>query len=115
MSLSMAAREADGVTILDLGGRIVLGDDSTGALRERIKQLLAQNKKKILLNLSNVNFIDSAGVGTLVAAFTSTKAQDGELKLANVTKHFQETLQVTRLLTVFEVYASEAEALASFK
>lgn len=114
MSLRIVTREANGVTVIDLSGKIILGDDSSGALRERIKQLLAQNKKKILINLAQVNFIDSAGVGTLVSAYTSTRAQDGDLKLVNVTKRFQETLQVTRLLTVFEVYGSETEALASF-
>lgn len=114
MTLTINTRESSSVSILDLSGKIILGDESS-ALRESIKQLLAANKKKILLNLAEVSFIDSAGVGTLVAGYTSAKSQDGELKLANLTKRFKETLQVTRLLTVFEVYDSEAEALASFK
>ena len=114
MTLTINTREAGGVTILDLSGKIILGDESM-ALREAVKQLLATNKKKIVLNLGEVSFIDSAGVGTLVASYTSSKARDGELKLTNLTKRFKETLQVTRLLTVFEVYESEAEALASFK
>lgn len=114
MTLTITTREKDGVAIVDLNGKIVLGEESN-ALREQVKQLLAANKKKILLNLEKVSFIDSAGVGTLVAAFTSTKAQEGELKLVNLTKKFRETLQITRLLTVFEAYDSEAEALASFQ
>lgn len=114
MNLVINTRDSGGVTIVDCKGKIILGDESS-ALRETIKQLLAGNKKRILLNLGEVTFIDSAGVGTLVAAYTSSKAQDGELKLANLTKRFKETLQVTRLLTVFETYETEAEALASFK
>lgn len=114
MTLTINTRESGGVSILALSGKLILGDESS-ALRESVKQLLAANKKKILLNLGEVSFIDSAGVGTLVAGYTSAKAQDGELKLTNLTNRFKETLQVTRLLTVFEVYDSEAEALASFK
>lgn len=114
MALKITNREANGVTIIDLEGKIILGEECN-QLRERIKQLLAGNRKKILLNLGNISFIDSAGVGTLVSAYTSTKAQDGQLKLVNLTKKFQETLQVTRLLTVFETYQNEADAVASFR
>ncbi|MFQ5723053.1 MAG: STAS domain-containing protein [Terriglobia bacterium] len=114
MPLAMKTREAGGVTILDLNGKIVLGEE-TSSLREQIKQLLAANETQMVLNMENVSYIDSAGVGTLVAAFTSVKAQGGQLKMANLTTKFRETLQVTRLLTVFETYDSEADALASFK
>lgn len=114
MHLSLKTRESGAVTLIDLQGKIVLGDECN-LLREQVKTLLAANKKKIVLNLANVGFIDSAGVGTLVASFTSAKAQEGELKMANLTKKFKETLQITRLITVFEVYDSEAEAVASFK
>lgn len=114
MNLNIIVREAEGVTVLDLKGKIVLGAECN-ALRERVKSLLASNKKKILLNLGGVSFIDSAGVGTLVASFTSARAQEGALKLVNLTKKFQETLQVTRLLTVFESFSDEAKALTSFK
>lgn len=114
MPLAIKTRKADGVTILDLKGKIVLGEE-TSSLREQIKQLLGANETKMVLNMGNVSYIDSAGVGTLVAAFTSAKAQGGQLKMANLTKKFRETLQVTRLLTVFETYDSEADALASFK
>ncbi|MFQ5927559.1 MAG: STAS domain-containing protein [Terriglobia bacterium] len=114
MPLKITNREVNGVTILDLNGKIILGDECN-QLRERIKQVLAANKKKVLLNLGNVSFIDSAGVGTLVSIFSTTKANDGKLKLVNLTKKFQETLQVTRLLTVFETFSNEAEAVSSFK
>ena len=114
MRLTFNLRESSGVTIIALSGRIVLGDESN-ALREKIKELLAANKKKIVLNLADVSFIDSAGVGTLVAAYASAKAQAGEMKLANLTKKSRQTLQVTALITVFDVYDSEADALASFK
>ncbi|MEE8201407.1 MAG: STAS domain-containing protein [Candidatus Acidoferrales bacterium] len=114
MPLAIKTRKADGVTILDLKGKIVLGEE-TSSLREQVKQLLGASETKMILNMGNVSYIDSAGVGTLVAAFTSAKAQGGQLKMANLTKKFRETLQVTRLLTVFETYDSEADALASFK
>jgi len=112
--LKITSREVNNVIVLDLEGKLILGEECN-ALREQVKQFLAANKKKILLNLGNVSFIDSAGVGTLVSVFTSTKAQEGELKLVNLTKKFYETLQVTRLLTVFEVFTNEAAAFASFK
>jgi len=114
MTLSLKTRDSGGIAIIDLQGKLVLGDECN-QLREQVKALLAANQKRIILNLANVSFIDSAGVGTLVASFTSAKAQEGELKMANLTKKFKETLQITRLLTVFEVYESEAEAVASFR
>ncbi|MFQ5817915.1 MAG: STAS domain-containing protein [Terriglobia bacterium] len=114
MPLKITKREVGGVAILDLDGKIILGEECN-QLRERVKQLLAAGKKKVLLHLGNVSFIDSAGVGTLVAIYTSTKAEDGQLKLVNLTKKFQETLQVTRLLTVFETFTNEGEAVASFQ
>jgi len=113
MALSFSSREIKGVTILDLSGKIVLGPESQ-ALRERVKQLLEEGKKKILLNLTNITFVDSSGVGALVSAFTSARAQGGDLKLSNLTEKFRETLMVTRLLTVFEVYDNEGEAISHF-
>ncbi|MFQ5696146.1 MAG: STAS domain-containing protein [Terriglobia bacterium] len=114
MALDIKTREAGGVTVLDLKGRIVLGE-ATSALRGRIKELVADNKFKLVLNLADVSFIDSTGVGTLVSGYTSIKAAGGELKLASLTRKFQEVLQVTRLLTVFETFASDTDAVASFK
>jgi anti-sigma B factor antagonist len=114
VALKFTTREVDGVTVVALDGRIVLGEESN-ALRERVKALVAEGKKKIVLNMANVTFIDSAGLGTLVAAHHSAKAQGASLKLCNLGAKFQEVLQITKLLTVFDVYNSEAEAVASFK
>ena len=114
MSLTIATRSAGGVQILDLTGKLILGEECN-RLREEVKKLLAGNQKKILLNLGQVSFIDSSGVGTLVSIFTSVKGQGGELKLCQLTQRFQETLQITRLMTVFEVYPVEGNALASFR
>ena len=113
MALKMTNREVDGVSVVALDGRIVLGEESN-ALREKIKTMLAEGKKKIVLNMSNVTFIDSAGLGTLVAAHHSAKSQGAALKLAHLGSKFQEVLQITKLLTVFDVYNSEAEAVGSF-
>lgn len=114
MALKITNREVDGVSVLALEGRIVLGEESN-ALRESVKSLLAKNKKQIVLNMDNVTYIDSAGLGTLVAAHHSARSQDASLRLCNLGSKFQEVLQVTKLLTVFDVYDSEAAAVQSFK
>ena len=113
MALKMTNREVDGVSVVALDGRIVLGEESN-ALREKVKSLIAEGKKKVVLNMANITFIDSAGLGTLVAAHHSAKSQGAALKLAHLGSKFQEVLQITKLLTVFDVYNSEAEAVASF-
>ena len=113
MALKMIGREVDGVSVIEMEGRIVLGEESN-ALRERVKGLLADNKKKIVLNMGNVTYIDSAGLGTLVAAFHSARTQGATLKLSNLGTKFQEVLQVTKLMTVFEVFDNEAAAVHSF-
>lgn len=113
MALKMNTRELGGVSVVDLEGRIVLGEESN-AMREQVKSLLAANKKKIVLNMANVTYIDSAGLGTLVASFHSARSQGATLKLANLGDKFREVLQVTKLLTVFEVFNNEATAVASF-
>lgn len=113
MPLDIQLREARDVTLVDLAGQITLGEESR-ALRERLQQLLGAGKKKILINLEKVSFIDSAGVGTLVASFTSARSAGGQLKLLHLTRKIQETLQTTRLLTVFETYDDEAEAVGKF-
>ena len=113
MALKLTTREVDGVTVVALDGRIVLGEESN-ALREKVKSLIAEGKKKIVLNMDNVTFIDSAGLGTLVAAHHSAKSQGASLKLCHLGSKFQEVLQITKLLTVFEVYDSEDEATRSF-
>src|SRR5260370_1211612 len=94
-------------------GRIVLGEESN-ALREKVKSLIAEGKKKIVLNMDNITFIDSAGLGTLVAAHHSVKTQGASMRLCHLGSKFQEVLQITKLLTVFDVYNTEAEAVASF-
>lgn len=114
MALKITSREVEGVAVLALEGRIVLGEESN-ALRENVKKLLAENKKDIVLTMDNVTYIDSAGLGTLVAAHHSARSQGAALKLSNLGSKFQEVLQVTRLLTVFEVFDSEAAAVRSFK
>ena len=113
MALRITSREVDGVSVIEMEGRIVLGEESN-ALRERVKGLLADNKKKIVLNMGNVTYIDSAGLGTLVAAFHSARTQGATLKLSNLGTKFQEVLQVTKLMTVFEVFDTEAAAVQSF-
>ncbi len=114
MALRMAERDVNGITVLDIDGRIVLGEESN-SFREKVKGLLASGKKKIVLNLANVSYIDSAGLGTLVATFHSARSQGAMLKLANLGAKFKEVLQVTKLMTVFDTYESEAAAIQSFE
>lgn len=113
MALRMTDRNVGGVDVLDIEGRIVLGEESN-AFREKVKGLLAAGKKKIVLNLAQVTYIDSAGLGTLVATFHSARSQGAMLKLANLGTKFKEVLQVTKLMTVFDTYDSEAAAIQSF-
>lgn len=113
MALRMTERDVNGVVVLDIEGRIVLGDESN-SFREKVKSLLAAGKKKIVLNLANVTYIDSAGLGTLVATFHSARSQGSMLKLANLGAKFKEVLQVTKLMTVFDTYDSEEAAIQSF-
>jgi anti-sigma B factor antagonist len=113
MSANMTSKEVDGVSVLGLNGRIILGEESS-ALRERVKSLIAEGKKKIVLNMSDVTYIDSAGLGVLVAAHVSAKNNGAALRLSNLGNKFHDVLQLTRLLTVFSVYDTEAEAIQSF-
>ncbi len=105
-------RHVDGVTVLDLSGKITLGEAS-GKLRSAVQDAL-QGSKKILLNLADVNYIDSAGLGELVSAFTTVKNAGGELKLLNLTKKVRDLLVITKLLTVFDVKDNEQEAMKAF-
>ena len=114
MSLKAGSRQVDGVTIVDLSGRIVLGEATT-TLREMLQNLLSQGQKKILLNLAEVSYIDSSGLGALVSGYTTLSGQQGQLKLLNLTKKVQDLLQITKLLTVFEVHTDEATAVRSFQ
>ena len=114
MALRMTDRDVSGVTVVEIEGRIVLGEESN-SFREKVKGLLSAGKKKIVLNLQNVSYIDSAGLGTLVATFHSARSQGATLKLANLGAKFKEVLQVTKLMTVFDTYDNEAMAVSSFK
>jgi anti-sigma B factor antagonist len=113
MALNIKKREVDGVAVVGLEGRIVLGEESN-ALREQVKSMLASGRNRIVLNMSDVTYIDSAGLGALVAAHHSATTQGASLKLSNLGTKFREILQVTRLLTVFDVYDSESAAVTSF-
>jgi anti-sigma B factor antagonist len=113
MSLRATHRDAGNVTVVDLSGRIVLGDGSA-LLRKTIRGLLEDQRKKILLNLADVDYIDSSGIGELVSGFTAVKNQSGDLKLLHLTKKVRDLLQITKLFTVFDVYTDEGTALKSF-
>ena len=101
------------MTVVDLGGRIVLGDGSA-LLRKTIRQLLEGDRTKILINLADVDYIDSSGIGELVHAYTSVKTRGGELKLLHLTRKVHDILQITKLYTVFDVHTDEAAAVRSF-
>lgn len=113
MSMKVTTRQVDGITILDLSGRITLGEGSV-QLRDAVRDLLAKGSKLILLNLADVNYIDSSGIGELVSAYTTVRNQGGELKLLNLTKKVHDLLQITKLYTVFDVKDDEASAIASY-
>lgn len=114
MALTIASREVDGVTVLDLNGRITLGEGSV-QLREAIRDLISKGQKNLLLNLGDVNYIDSSGLGELVSAYTTSKNQGAYLKLLSLTKKVKDVLQLTKLYTVFDIYDDEASAIASYK
>lgn len=113
MSLKASTRQVDGVSIMDLSGRITLGEGSV-ILRDKIRELLGKGQKKILLNLGDVTYIDSSGIGELVSAFTAVRKEGGELKLLNLTKKVHDLLQITKLYTVFDVKDDEATAVGAF-
>jgi anti-sigma B factor antagonist len=113
MPLKIAVRDVDGVAVLALDGRIVLGEE-TSALREKVKGLLAEGKKKIVLNMDNVTLIDSTGLGTLVATYHSASTQGASLRLCHLGSKFKDVLQITKLLTVFDVSDTEENAVRSF-
>jgi anti-sigma B factor antagonist len=112
--LNISERQVGDVTVLDMDGKITIGEGSV-ALRTAIRRLLEESKKKILLNLARVGYIDSSGIGELVSSYTAIGKENGQLKLLNLTQKLQDLLTITKLLTVFDVYESEEEALASFK
>ena len=111
--MEIAERSVDGVTVLDLKGKMTLGDGDE-LLRMKINTCIAEGNKKIVLNLGEVPYIDSAGLGEIVRTYTTVSRQGGNLKLVNLTKRITDLLSITKLLTVFETFDSEAEALKSF-
>jgi len=111
--MQIEERAAGEVTVLDLQGKLTLGDGDE-LLRDKVNSLIQQDRKKIVLNLENVPYIDSAGLGEVVRTYTTVSRQGGSLKLLHLTKRIQDLLSITKLLTVFETYETEAEALASF-
>src|SRR3982750_3086482 len=111
--MKSSTRQIDGVTIVDLSGRITLGEGSV-ILRDTVRELMGKGSKKILLNLGDVNYIDSSGIGELVSAFTTVRNQGGELKLLNLTKKVHDLLQITKLYTVFDIKDDEASAIAAY-
>src|SRR5437868_5804168 len=114
MSMVLKARRLDDVVILDLSGRITMGE-GTLIVRDHIQKHLAAGDQKFLLNLADVDYIDSSGLGELVTSFTTVRNHGGQLKLLNLTRRVQDLLQITKLLTVFEVFNNETEALKTMK
>ena len=114
MTMKASTRQVDGVTVVDLSGRITLGEGSV-ILRDTVRDLIGKGDKRILLNLGDVTYIDSSGIGELVSAFTTVRNQGGELKLLRLTKKVHDLLQITKLYTVFDVRDDETQAIASFK
>jgi anti-sigma B factor antagonist len=111
--LTINERQSGDVTILDLAGKITIGEGSV-QLREAVQGLLNAGKTKILLNLGDVSYVDSSGIGELVSSYTTTNNRGGQLKLLNLTKKIQDLLMITKLLTVFQTYDNEQDAVASF-
>ena len=112
--LNIKERQADSVTVLDMQGRITIGEGSV-ALRNAIRKLLEEGKKNILLNLAGVSYVDSSGIGELVSSFTSVNKEGGKLKLLNLTQKIRDLLAITKLLTVFDTFEAEQEAVDSYK
>lgn len=113
MSVKLTTRQVGDVTVIDASGRITLGEGSS-TFRDAIREMTAKGNKKLLLNLADVSYIDSSGIGEMVSGFTSVTNQGGQLKLLNLTKRVKDLLQITKLYTVFEVFEDEAAAVRSF-
>ena len=112
--LNISERQAGDVTVLDMQGKVTIGEGSV-ALRTAIRRLLEEGKKKILLNLAGVGYIDSSGIGELVSSYTAINKEGGQLKLPSLTEKLRDLLTITKLLTVFDAYDAEADALSNFK
>jgi anti-sigma B factor antagonist len=114
LSFKATSRDVGDVTVIDMDGRITLGEGSA-LLRDLIRENLARGQRKILLNLGGINYIDSSGLGELVSGYRYIKSEGGEVKLLNLNKKVTDLLQITKLYTVFDIHSQESEALASFK
>ena len=114
MQLKLSTRTVETVTVLECSGRLVFGDE-TAALREQVKDLIAAGKKQIVLNLGGISYIDSGGLGTLVGLYSTARTGGASIRLANLTKRVGNLLQVTKLLTVFDVYDTEERAIQAFQ
>ena len=112
--MTIDTRTEDGITILDIHGKITIGEGSA-EIRNQVRDLLQADRKNIVLNLGDVSYVDSSGIGELVSSYTTVSNQGGNLKLLHLTKKLKELLAITKLLTVFESYDDEAEAVASFQ
>lgn len=113
MSAKLTTRQVGDVTVVDVSGRITLGEGAS-ALRTTLRDLAANGHKKLLLNLAEVSYIDSSGIGELVSAFTTVANQGGAVKLVNLTTRVKDLLQITKLYTVFDIYDDEAAGVSSF-
>jgi len=111
--MDIKERVVESVSILDLSGKIVLGEGDM-QIKERIRDLLSDGQRKILLNLGDVSYIDSAGLGALISTYATVKREGGQLKLVNLTKRVQDLLAITKLITVFDTFDTEKEALDSY-
>lgn len=111
--MKITTRNVGDVSILDISGKITIGEGSV-VLRERVRQLLEEGARKLLLNFGDVNYVDSSGIGELVSSYTTCNARGASLKLVNLTKKVQDLLVITKLITIFEIYDNEDEAVASF-
>lgn len=113
MSVKLNTRQVGDVSVVDVAGRITLGEGSS-ALRDTLRDMVTKNHKKILLNLGDVSYIDSSGIGELVSGFTSVTNSGGQLKLLGLNKRVKDLLQITKLYTVFDVHEEESSAIRSF-
>ena len=113
MSVKLSTRQVGDVSVIDVSGRITLGEGSS-ALRDTLRDMVSKGQKKILLNLGEVSYIDSSGIGELVSGFTTVANQGGQLKLLSLTKRVKDLLQITKLYTVFEVFEDQASAIQSY-
>jgi len=112
--MTISERTIGDVVVVDVSGKITLGDGGDAILKDKLRSLVQQGKKKILLNLADVAYVDSAGLGAIVQSYTTVTNQGGALKLVNTTKRIKDLLAITKLLTVFDTFDSEAEAVTSY-